>query len=167
MWGSSAPRQRAAQQEPGGPWFRLHPPPPPSPGKEESCGSPSRVAQTTGFPLDVHSTPGSVIPTAPTPDSGDTQQVLRTPWVLPVLHPVGVSLSKTALCSISFWGEHPSRPGQPRLHPPGSEVDRRPKQTHPDSLPECFPALLPRVAEPQDGAPDATHSLGPGVMWGD
>ena len=103
--GSSAQRQWAAQQEPGGPWFRLHPPPPPSPGKEESCGSPSRVAQTTDFPLDVHSTSRSVIPTAPTPDSGDTQQLLRTTWVLPVSHPLGVSLSKTALCPISFWGE--------------------------------------------------------------
>ena len=28
----------------------------------------------------------------------------------------------------------------------------------PDSLPECFPALLPWVAEPQDGAPDAPNS---------
>ena len=220
--GSSAQRQWAAQQEPGGPWFRLHPPPSPSPGKEDSRGSPSRVAQTTGFPLDVHSTPRSVIPTAPTPDSGDTQQLLRTPWVLPVSHPLGMSLSKTALCPISFWGEADllqeifpiqgsnlhllglwhwqagslplvppwkgegsqtscqapstkkcppptpfpgagsrvrvvaadrSRSGQPGLQPPGSGVGRRPKQTHPDSLPERFPALLPRVPEPQDGAP--------------
>lgn len=55
------PRQLASQQEPADPGFRPHPPAPPSPGKEETCGSASvRLRQTTGSLLDAHSTPRPV-----------------------------------------------------------------------------------------------------------
>ena len=65
--GSFPLRQQASRQKPGGPQFRPNPPPPPSPGKEGCCGSPSGLASDhwlpAGCPLRAQTSPH----TAPTP----------------------------------------------------------------------------------------------------
>ena len=93
--------------------------------------------------------PRSVTPTAPTPHSGDAQQVPWTPWVLPVLHPFGLPLSKTALCSISAprgdtWPGLANQGFTLLAAVTGLGVGGRPNRTQRDSLPQCFPPSPPQ-----------------------
>lgn len=119
--------------------------------RKNHVSSPSRAAQTTGFPLTSTPHPDLSSLLHP-PQTQETLAGTKAPWVLPVLHPLGISEQDSSVLHQLLGNTGPGQANQ-GLHPPGSGVDRRPKQTYPDLLPECFLALLPRVAEPQDGAP--------------